>query len=135
MNKVILQLWEESNTKEGFLSDGCSLHISLEERNKYISSIYSERDGNNVPNQYDRTVGEDVEVFVDDKIYSMISSDKTIKLNEAAFQNLMKFEEIIFNNPHDDYPYHYSHEVYKYLSSELRSKRLFKKLYDKSFLK
>jgi hypothetical protein len=97
MNKVILQLWEESNTKEGFLSDGCSLHISLEERNKYISSIYSERDGNNIPNQYDRTVGEDVEVFVDDKIYSMISSDKTIKLNEAAFQNLIKFEEIIFN--------------------------------------
>ena len=97
MNKVILQLWEESNTKEGFLSDGCSLHLNVEERNKYISSIYSERDGNNIPNQYDRIVGEYVEVFVDDKIYYMIVSEKNVKLNEAAFQNLLKFEEIIFN--------------------------------------
>jgi hypothetical protein len=32
MNKVILQLWEESNTKEGFLSDGCSLHLNVKER-------------------------------------------------------------------------------------------------------
>jgi len=97
MNKVVLQLWEESNTKVGFLCDGCSLHIDLEERNKYISSIYSERDGNNVPNQYDRIVGEDVDVFVDDKIYNLIVLEKSVKLNEAAFQNLLKFEEIIFN--------------------------------------
>jgi hypothetical protein len=96
MNKVVLQLWEESNTKEGFLSDGCSLHINLEERNKYISSIYSERD-DNVPNQYDRTVGDEVIVFVDDKIFNMIEIEKSVKLNEASFQNLLKFEEIIFN--------------------------------------
>jgi hypothetical protein len=96
MNKVILQLWEESNTKEGFLSDGCSLHIDLEERNKYISSIYNDRD-DNIPNQYDRTVGGEVVVFVDDKIYNLIENEKSIKLNEASFQNLLKFEEIIFN--------------------------------------
>jgi len=97
MNKVVLQLWEESNTKEGFLSDGCSLHIDLQERNKYISSVYGERDFDNVPNQYDRIVGDDVEVFVDDKIYNLIILEKSVKLNEAAFQNLLKFEEIIFN--------------------------------------
>lgn len=96
MNKVFLQLWEESNTKEGFLSDGCSLHINLEERNKYVSSIYDDRD-ENVPNQYDRKIGDEVVVFVDDKIYNMIESEKTVKLDEASFQNLLKFEEIIFN--------------------------------------
>jgi hypothetical protein len=96
MNKVFLQLWEESNTKEGFLSDGCSLHIDLEERKKYISSIYKDRD-DNIPNQYDRIVGDEVVVFVDDKIFNLIEIEKSVKLNESSFQNLIKFEEIIFN--------------------------------------
>ena len=36
MNKVILQLWEESNVNEGILSDGCSLHLNLSERDIYV---------------------------------------------------------------------------------------------------
>jgi hypothetical protein len=97
MNKVFLQLWEESNNKEIFLSDGCSLHIDLEERNRYISSIYKDRD-DNIPDQYDRIVGDEIVVFVDDKIFDLIENEKTVKLNETSFQNLLKFEEIIFNN-------------------------------------
>ena len=57
MNKVILQLWEESNTKEGFLSDGCSLHLSVKERDIYVSSIYNSRDNSIIPNEYDRLSG------------------------------------------------------------------------------
>lgn len=97
MNKVVLQLWEESNTKEGFLSDGCSLHISLKERDKYVTSIYKGRDNSSIPNEYDRIVGDWVEVFVEDKIFNMIIEKKSVKINESAFQNLLKFEEIIFN--------------------------------------
>jgi hypothetical protein len=97
MNKVILQLWEESNTKEGFLSDGCSLHLSVKERDIYVSSIYNSRDNSIIPNEYDRIIGEWVEVFVEDKIFNMIIEEKSIKINESAFQNLLKFEEIIFN--------------------------------------
>jgi hypothetical protein len=97
MNKVILQLWEESNTKEGFLSDGCSLHLNVKERDIYISSIYNSRDNLIIPSEYDRIVGEWVEVFVEDKIFNMIIEEKSVKINEAAFQNLLKFEEIIFN--------------------------------------
>jgi hypothetical protein len=97
MNKVFLQLWEESNSKEGFLSDGCSLHIDLKERDSYVISIYKDRDNSSVPNQYDRIVGNWVEVYVDDKLFNLISEEKTVKINESAFQNLLKFEEIIFN--------------------------------------
>ena len=97
MNKVILQLWEESNTKEGFLSDGCSLHLNVEERDIYVSSIYDGRDNSIIPNEYDRTVGEYLEVFVEDKLFNMIEREKSVKIDEASFQNLLKFEEIIFN--------------------------------------
>jgi hypothetical protein len=98
MNKIILQLWEESNAKDGFLSDGCSLHIDSIERNKYISEIYKGRDSSNVPSEYDRIVGEEVIAFVPDKIYDLVEKDGTLKLSEPAFQNLLKFDEIIFNN-------------------------------------
>jgi hypothetical protein len=97
MNKIVLQLWEESNTKEGFLSDGCSLHLNVKERDIYVSSIYNSRDNSIIPNEYDRIVGEWVEVFVEDKIFNMIIEEKSVKINESAFQNLLKFEEIIFN--------------------------------------
>lgn len=97
MNKVFLQLWEESNAKDGFLSDGCSLHIDLKERDNYVASIYRGRIDSSIPNQYDRIVGNWVEVYVDDKLYNMILNEKSVKLPENAFQNLLKFEEIIFN--------------------------------------
>lgn len=97
MNKIILQLWEESNTKDGFLSDGCSLHIDYIERNNYISKIYEGRDSSNIPSEYDRIVGDEVIAFIPDKIYDLVQKEGTLKLSEPAFQNLLKFEEIIFN--------------------------------------
>ena len=97
MNKVLLQLWEESNTKEGFLSDGCSLHLNLKERDIFVSSVYKNRDNSIIPNKYDRIVGESIEIFVEDKLFNMIYEEKSINVNEVAFQNLLKFEEIIFN--------------------------------------
>jgi hypothetical protein len=97
MNKVVLQLWEESSKKEGFLSDGCSLHIDSIERDRYVSEIYSNRDDSDIPNEYDRCLGEGVFVYIPDNIYNIVQDEKTLKLNESAFQNLIKFEEIIFN--------------------------------------
>ena len=37
MNKVILQLWEESNQNDGVFSNGCSIHINEDERIKFVS--------------------------------------------------------------------------------------------------
>lgn len=96
MNRVILQFWEESNIKGEFLSDGCSLHLSLNERNSYIAAIYSSR-GSEIPDTYDRILGDPVEVFVTDKLYELILSDKSIKIPESALHNLLKLEDIIYN--------------------------------------
>jgi len=96
MNKVILQLWEESNVNEGILSDGCSLHLNLSERDIYVKSVYQNRSAD-IPEKYDRIVGDSVEVFVSDNIYDILLRDKNMKLPESAFQNLLKFEDIIYN--------------------------------------
>ena len=96
MNKVILQLWQESNIDEGSLSDGCSLHISVEERNFYVSNIYRGRNSD-VPDKYDRIVGDYIEVFVSDEIYNKLKTEMSMKIPESAFQNLLKFEELIYN--------------------------------------
>ena len=109
MNKVLLQLWEESNTgdpmeclsnrllrvSDHFLSDGCSLHIDLSSRNNYISTIYGDRSIN--VSGYDRIVGDYIEVFVTDSLYDLIIEQKTLKLTESSFQNLLKFEDIVYN--------------------------------------
>jgi hypothetical protein len=97
MNRIILQIWEQSNLKEGFLSDGCSLHISQSERDRYVSEVYKGRDKSNIPSEYDRVVGDGVVAFVNDEIYNIIESDLSVKLKEPALQNLLKFNDIILN--------------------------------------
>lgn len=96
MNKVILQLWEESNIDEGCLNDGCSLHIDINERNNYVANIYKSRT-DEVPDKYDSIVGEYIEAFITDDLYNLVITDRTIKLPENSFQNLLKFNEIIIN--------------------------------------
>lgn len=96
MNKVFLQLWEESNASGDFLNDGCSLHIDIKSRNNYVKDIYSNR-GDNIPERYDRIVGDYVEVFVSDSLFNKVEVEKDVKLSEPSFNNLLKFEEIIYN--------------------------------------
>ena len=94
MNRVILQLWEESNSNGLILSDGCTLHIDSNERNKYVNSIYQNRN-DEVPDKYDRIVGSGDFVFIDDDLFNLISTEKTIKLTQNALKNLINFEEIV----------------------------------------
>jgi hypothetical protein len=95
MNKVVLQLWEES--ERGFESrpDGCSIHIDIENRNKYIKSIYDLRIGKEVPEVYERVVGSEVEAFIDDELFKKLNIEKSLRLIEPELNNLIKFEEII----------------------------------------
>lgn len=96
MNRVLLQLWEESTINQGIFSDGCSLHINEQEKEKYISSIYSTRT-DIIPETYDRIVGGEIEVFVSDKLFQIISDKKTIKLSQVELRNLLSLEDIIYN--------------------------------------
>ena len=92
MNKVILQIWEESERGWGTRPDGCSLHTDSNQRDEYLSSIYKNR-GGDVPDEYDRIVGNPIEVFVDDDLYEKVLQ-KSIRLFENEMNNLIKLEEI-----------------------------------------
>lgn len=98
MNKVYLQIWEESISNEGTRPDGCSLHIDLESNQKYLKSIYEFRENLKIPNDYDSTVGEPVEVLVNNTLYNLIKTDKTIRLLQNEFNNLIQLKDIIPND-------------------------------------
>lgn len=98
MNKVILQIWEESERGFGTRPDGCSMHIDLKERENYIRSIYNIRKTDaSIPNEYDRIVGEGVEAFIEDSLYTLVEKDKSIRLTQYQMNNLMGMEEITIN--------------------------------------
>ena len=43
MNKIVLQLWEESERGWGIRPDGCSIHLDDKERSTFIDNEYSNR--------------------------------------------------------------------------------------------
>jgi len=94
MNKVILQLWEESERGWGVRPDGCSLHIDLTERDNYLKSVYDDR-GDEVPYEYDRIVGGALSVFVDDALFGSLTEEKTIRLTQNSLNNLISLNELI----------------------------------------
>ena len=99
MNKVILQIWEESERGWGTRPDGCSMHIDLKERENYIQTIYDSRKSDtSIPDEYERIVGEGVEAFIEDSLYNLVQKDKSIRLTQYQMNNLMNMEEITIND-------------------------------------
>ena len=95
MNKIVLQLWEESERGWGVRPDGCSIHMDSEERERFVESVYSARRGSEVPNEYERIVGPAVEAYIDDSLYEKLKSDKSIRLAQHEMGNLVKMDDII----------------------------------------
>jgi hypothetical protein len=96
MNKCIFQYWEESERGYGVRPGGCSIHSSLEEHMNFINSIYSSRT-DEVPQEYDRVVGDPIVCFVSDEIFERILLDSSIRISENEKNNLIDFEDLIFN--------------------------------------
>jgi hypothetical protein len=95
MKKVYLQYWEESERGWGVRPDGCSLHLTKEDHKKYIDSIYKERETHTeVPYEYDRIVGEPIEILIKDDLYDSIDTG-TLRLMEHQMNNLIKLEELV----------------------------------------
>lgn len=85
MEKIIVQLWETLN--EGVInSDGCSLHIDVDNRNKYL-----QENKNNI----ERPVGIYSEIDVNLAIYGLISEKRSVRLSEVEFNNLIGLKDII----------------------------------------
>jgi len=95
MNRIVLQLWEESERIHGVRPDGCSMHIDIDSRDSYVSSIYSSRDPYNVPDEYERTLGGPIVAYVNDSMFDVICSDKSIRVGQNQMNNLIEMEDII----------------------------------------
>jgi len=94
MRKVYLQYWEESERGWGVRPDGCSLHVTLDEHKKYINSIYNKREKDTeVPEEYEKIVGEPIEVMIDPTLFSIIKG--TLRLLQYEMNNLIKLEELV----------------------------------------
>lgn len=98
MNKAILQIWEESSVDNNILPIGGTLHIDIKERNEYVNRIYAGRDSNQVPTNYDRVTGREVEALVNDSIFNILLEKKTVILEEYELNNLVNMREIIKEN-------------------------------------
>jgi hypothetical protein len=97
MKTILLQFWEESERGWGVKPDGASLHINIETLRNYIKDIYSNRDENHIPQEYDRIVGNPIEVKVTDSIYEIVSISKTMRIPQYQLNNLIKLKDIIVN--------------------------------------
>jgi len=95
MNKIILQLWEESERGSGVRPDGCSMHINSEYRDLYVSSIYSGRFSGQVPDEYERILGKPMDAYINDAMFSILSIDKNIRIGQNQMNNLIEMEDII----------------------------------------
>jgi hypothetical protein len=94
MNKVLLQLWEES-TIDNYVSDGCSIHLNKDEYIKYVENIYSKRNNNITPSNFECVVGDSIYVFIEDNLFEMLKNVKNIRLSQIEMRNLINIEEII----------------------------------------
>jgi hypothetical protein len=99
MNKIVLQLWEESIRGSGIRPDGCSIHVDAAERDRYVESIYASRRGSSsVPEEYERIVGSPVEAYIDDVMFESLKSEKSIRLAQHQMNNLVEMEDIILRD-------------------------------------
>lgn len=93
MNKVILQLWEQSEKKEDITPVGCSLHIDYESHIEYIGRYFGNlRD--DIPNRYMRPVSKPIEVIVTDMLYAVIVSDGNVIVQQHELNNLVQLKDI-----------------------------------------
>ena len=96
MKRVCLQYWEESEINVGVKLSGCSLHIDVDNRIKYINSIYDNRSLDNIPSRYDKIVGGAIEVDVIDYIYDqLLENSGSLRIMQHSTSNLINFQEIV----------------------------------------
>jgi hypothetical protein len=93
MSELILQIWEES-TLGDVIQDGCSLHLNEESRKRYINDYYSTI-GNDIPNIYERAVGDPTEVIVSEALYDITKESGSVRLMQNELNNLFSIGDII----------------------------------------
>lgn|SRR5574343_430403 len=102
MKKVILQFWEESERDWGVRPDGCSLHKTKSDLDRYINSIYQDRDPNNIPDEYDRISGEYTDAYITEELYDKLK-DGSLRLLQHEMNNLKSVEYLLLGEEYIKY--------------------------------
>lgn len=92
-------MWERSERGFGTRPDGCSIHIDLWERERYIVDLYGKRSKLVVtPKEYDRPLGVSMECFISDGLWEKLKESKSIRLFENEKNNLINMEDIVIKD-------------------------------------
>lgn len=104
MKKVYAQIWEESELGHGVKEDGCSIHLSAENAKSFIKTVYKNRESEEVPNSYERIVGDTHEVKISNSLYKELLKTKLgLRIPQHSFTNLKNLGEIKFNQDDNIY--------------------------------
>jgi hypothetical protein len=95
MRIVYLQYWEESDKEDGLRPDGCSLHIDLKSHYDYVDKIYKDRNIEDIPDIYDKIVGNIILVNIKEELYLLVLENSVVRLFEYEFNNLVKMKELL----------------------------------------
>ncbi len=104
MKKVYAQIWEESELGQGVKEDGCSIHLSVENAKNFIKTVYRNRESEEVPNSYERIVGDVLEVKISNSLHKELVKVKLgLRIPQHSFTNLKNLGEIKFNQDDNIY--------------------------------
>lgn len=95
MEKVILQIWEESTLTEDSIIIGASIHLNEEICNLYIEGKYKNRTDKVIPNKYVRRVGKYTECIISITLYNdVLSKGGTLYIKDHQLHNLVMFNKL-----------------------------------------
>lgn len=95
MEKVILQIWEESNLGTEPILIGASVHLNEEICNKYIEEKYKSRT-NKIPKTYVRKIGKYTTCLISNMLYNeVLSKGGTLFIKDHQLHNLVMFNKLI----------------------------------------
>lgn len=93
--EAICQDWEESERGWGTRPDGCSLHLTIEDRNLFVKN-YWDLMPREVPDEYERPEGNPFRIEVSRKLYNQIKkSDEGLRLYQHNVRELIKSNDLL----------------------------------------
>lgn len=73
--EVVVQKWEESERGWGTRPNGCSLHLTEDDRNKFVGEYWAKQpDG--VPDEYSRPDGSPYKVQVEKEMFEKVQTSE-----------------------------------------------------------
>jgi predicted metal-dependent peptidase len=94
LEQIIYVSWEESERGWGTRPDGCSMHLTREDYQKYLNNYWKNMP-KEVPDEYERPAGNPIHSFVSKNIYNKIKkSQYGIRIYQSELSEIRKKEEI-----------------------------------------